>query len=168
MSTHSITILKDEDGDKCVKMYRHHDGYPSYHGVQLAAFLLGKDIETGQPIEHAWDEPGDLAALMVSEFKSKVPNEKISLFAFNVRYDCSYVYEVYARDAYYSDIKVSVFVDHGEHKEQKIFEGTPEELLRWALHHNEIAPYPAWVIHNAVNENATPEELDAWLETYLA
>ena len=44
MSTRSITVFEDEDGDDIVVMYKHYNGYPSRYGKELAEFLSGFSI----------------------------------------------------------------------------------------------------------------------------
>lgn len=63
MSTHSLTILNDEDGVEIVVMYVHHDGYPSGYGQWLADFLKDGSIDC-----HEMDE---VAAKVVANFADK-------------------------------------------------------------------------------------------------
>ncbi len=57
-----------------VNMYRHYDGYPEGHGLELAEFLKDIEIVTGIPLERnkmrfQANGSGCLAAQMVKHFK---------------------------------------------------------------------------------------------------
>lgn len=44
MSTRSLTVVIDENGEELGVMYRHCDGYPKGHGRDLEIFLKGRKI----------------------------------------------------------------------------------------------------------------------------
>ena len=52
MGTRSLTYIKDEYTDKnIICMYRQYDGYPSGHGLDLAAFLNNFRVVNGLSID---------------------------------------------------------------------------------------------------------------------
>lgn len=72
MGTRSNTVFFDGKS-KILNMYRHFDGYPSGHGLELALCLAGYEIvngygEANQTIANGM---GCLAAFVVSRFKKK-------------------------------------------------------------------------------------------------
>jgi hypothetical protein len=74
MSTPALTILRDGDNKDIAVLYRHWDGYPSGHGVELRDFLkstnitdgIGVDAEIGM-VANGWH---CLAAQIVAHFKT--------------------------------------------------------------------------------------------------
>jgi len=109
-----------------VNMYRHLDGYPEGHGVDLAEFLkdfkiingIGGDAELGT---HANGE-GCLAAQMIAHFKTEV----------------GYIYLYPVSDSGWEDYIYTVYPKSGEpcfisiydvRKERCIFVGTASKLI---------------------------------------
>jgi len=82
MGCHAITTIKDLDGQHLVSIFRHWDGNPSNHGMQIAEFLANRPIKSGQPPRHP--ETGypkmsngisDLAAQLIHHLKSDPHSE---------------------------------------------------------------------------------------------
>lgn len=73
MSTRSLTLVFDQNGQQILNMYRHCDGYPSGHGAELAKFLgrfiVGNGISS-QPLPFA-NGMRCLAAQIVAHFKDE-------------------------------------------------------------------------------------------------
>mgnify|MGYP003141508504 FL=1 len=117
-----------EHGDMAfVNMYRHYDGYPEGHGLDLAEFLkdmniingISGDVELGI---HA-NGSGCLAAQMVKHFKEDVGY--ISLYPTD-------------NDSGWEDYIYTIFPKEGEpvyiaiyrvYTKECIFVGTPQELI---------------------------------------
>jgi hypothetical protein len=57
MSTRSLTVIKNKDGDEICVLYRQMDGYLEGHGQDLALFLKNKVITNG----YGPNEPRDIA-----------------------------------------------------------------------------------------------------------
>lgn len=72
MGTRSLTIIYNEDNKRLVTMYRHYDGYPAGHGVDLTQFLNGMQLvnglSRGQTGKLA-NGMGCLAAQIIGHFK---------------------------------------------------------------------------------------------------
>ncbi len=74
MGTRSLTIIKDEDGQDIICLYRQFDGYPSGHGKELADFLKSGKLVNGLPLEpkmRMFNGMGCLAAQVVAHFKGE-------------------------------------------------------------------------------------------------
>ena len=139
MGTRSLTrIIPRQDGlsfneghkhveESHVNMYRHFDGYPEGHGLELAEFLkdikiingIGGDAELGT---HA-NGSGCLAAQMVKHFKDNVGY--IGLYPTNNDAgDEDYIYTIYPKSGEPCYISIwSVF------EERCIFVGTALKLI---------------------------------------
>ncbi len=138
MGTRSLTrIIPRQEGlsfneghehvkESYVNMYRHFDGYPEGHGLELAEFLkdfkiingIGGDAELGT---HANGE-GCLAAQMVKHFKQEVGY--INLYPTNDGGWEDYIYTIYPKagePCYISIYKV--------YDKKCIFVGTALELI---------------------------------------
>lgn len=76
MSTPCLTILRDGDNKDIAVLYRHWDGYPSGHGVQLRDFLKNIKLTDGIGGDPKMGEAANgwhcLAAQIVEHFKSEV------------------------------------------------------------------------------------------------
>lgn len=76
MATRSLTFLKNEEGKTILGLYRHMDGYPSGHGMDLVNFLEPITIVNGIGYNNnnakIANGSGCLAAQMVSHFKKDV------------------------------------------------------------------------------------------------
>ena len=139
MGTRSLTrVIKRQSGldfaeghkhpeKACVNMYRHYDGYPKGHGIELAEFLrdfrvvngLGSKGET--KIANGY---GCLAAQIVSHFKDG-PGQ-------------IYLYECNDDQGGWQDYTYTVYPKEGEPNwisiysnliKECIFVGTPEDLI---------------------------------------
>ena len=97
MSTRSLTRVRWESKSPAIVcMYRHCDGYPSGHGLDLATWLAGKVVGNGarngpnyfNGIEH-------LAARMVAYFSDLHPNSNIYLVVPAETRAEEYNYEIY-------------------------------------------------------------------------
>ena len=108
-----------------VQVYKHYDGYPSGHPVELAEFLKGFKILNGVP----YPEPdrvanglGCLAAQYVAAFKMKAGDLYVE--SPNTERDwIEYITYVWGTDN--KDIWMSIFNDEDE----CIFVGKPQELI---------------------------------------
>lgn len=72
MGTRSLTVVKDEDGNEILTLYRQFDGYLTGHGRDLAKFLKGFKICNGiadYKAKKMANGPGCLAAQIVAHFK---------------------------------------------------------------------------------------------------
>ena len=76
MSTPCLTILRDADNRDIAVMYRHYDGYPKGHGVELRDFLKNLIITTGIGTEARFGMAANgwncLAAQILAHFKTCV------------------------------------------------------------------------------------------------
>ena len=135
MSTSSLTrVIRRQEGlsfaeghlhgsKSMVNMYRHSDGYPEHHGIELATFL--------KEVEHNGMEC--LAASLVAEFKQEPKN--IYLYPITDDIDNTYVeyiYTIYVKPG--EDHYISIWARWGENpnavvKGEVIFIGTPQMLL---------------------------------------
>lgn len=72
MSTRSLTVFKDEEGQEIAVMYRQLDGYPKGHGKDLTEMLSGIKMVNGLSIDNPGkvaNGMGCLAAQIVAHFK---------------------------------------------------------------------------------------------------
>lgn len=96
MGNRSLTIVKDIKDREIGVMYRHNGGDPTAHGVELAAFLKDRIIETGL-LENTKTANGmdDLFAQLIYHFKKDSPVGNIYLEAAGTRkIGESYIYEI--------------------------------------------------------------------------
>ena len=139
MATRSLTrVIKRQEGlsfaeghkhpnKACVNMYRHYDGYPEVHGIELAEFLRDFRVVNGLGSK---DEAkiangyGCLAAFMVAHFKQDIAGQ-IYL------YECddkdsweNYIYTVWPKEGEPTWISI-----YDTSSEECIFVGTSEELI---------------------------------------
>ena len=139
MGTRSLTrIIPRQDGLSFAKghekgelayvnMYRHFDGYPSGHGVDLAEFLkdfkiingIGGDAELGT---HANGE-GCLAAQMVTHFKDRVGYIYLHPTTNEGGWE-DYIYTIYPKSG--EPCYISIY---NVYEEKCIFVGTALELI---------------------------------------
>ncbi len=88
MSTHSLTIVKDNLNNTLVSLYGQYDGYPNYHGKNLYKFLVDMFITNGLAVgankENIANGAGCLAAQLVSNFKT----EPGDFYLINENQDC--------------------------------------------------------------------------------
>ena len=139
MGTRSLTrVIKRQSGldfaeghkhpeKACVNMYRHYDGYPKVHGIELAEFLRDFRVVNGLGSK---DEAkiangyGCLAAFMVAHFKKE--SGQIYLYECNDDQDSwqDYTYTVYPKDGEPNWISI-----YSNLIKECIFVGTPEDLI---------------------------------------
>jgi len=111
-----------------VNMYRHYDGYPEGHGLDLAEFLKDIEIVNGVPLDakpgnHA-NGSGCLAAQMVKYFKDGTgyiylhPHDNESGWE-------DYIYTVYPKENEPCYIAI-----YEVYNKKCIFIGTPKQLLK--------------------------------------
>ena len=140
MATRSLTrVIKRQEGlsfaeghkhpnKACVNMYRHYDGYPEVHGIELAEFLRDFRVVNGLGSK---DEAkiangyGCLAAFMVAHFKQDIAGQ-IYL------YECddkdsweNYIYTVWPKEGEPTWISI-----YDTSSEECIFVGTSEDLIK--------------------------------------
>ena len=140
MGTRSLTrIIPRQDGlsfDKghtkidmaYVNMYRHLDGYPAGHGVDLAEFLKDIKLVNGIPLDkesgNQANGSGCLAAQMVKHFKKDIgyiylhPHDKDGGWE-------EYIYTVYPKEGEETFISIYKVYD-----KKCIFVGTSKQLLK--------------------------------------
>jgi hypothetical protein len=139
MGTSSLTIIKDENNCRVLGMYRHQDGYPSGHGVELALWLQSIEIVRGISASdemgiHA-DGIGCLAAQTVCHFADKLGSIRLvsqeeSSYQFpdsheEPLYDYVYVVEFHNDNDFptMEDCNVTAYED-----DTRMFRGTLEEF----------------------------------------
>jgi len=143
MGTRSLTrVIKRQSGldfaeghkhpeKACVNMYRHYDGYPKGHGIELAEFLRDFRVVNGLGSQNKWTEHpkiangyGCLAAFMVAHFKKA--SGQIYLYECNDDQDSwqDYTYTVYPKDGEPNWISI-----YSNLIKECIFVGTPEDLI---------------------------------------
>jgi hypothetical protein len=85
MSTRSTLIIKDEQGDIILQLFRHWDGYFSVAGRDIVEFIQGGKLVNGfnQDSEYGkvYNGMGDLACQLIAHFKRPMPlyNDKTTL-----------------------------------------------------------------------------------------
>jgi hypothetical protein len=77
MGTRSLTVIKDENDEEIVVMYRQMDGYLSGHGKELKEFLDGFYIVNGYTQEDSKSEKAAngmscLAGQLIAHFKKGI------------------------------------------------------------------------------------------------
>ena len=138
MGTRSLTrVIKRQSGldfaeghkhpeKACVNMYRHYDGYPKGHGIELAEFLrdfrvvngLGSDLP-----DKIANGMGCLAAQLIAYMKDGPGNVYVES-PDSKRSDLEYAYYVWVVEN--KDIWISIFDTFDE---KCIFVGKPEKLI---------------------------------------
>jgi len=135
MGTRSLTYIKSEydTDDNIICMYRQYDGYPSGHGLDLAAFLNNFKVVNGLSIDmpkKVANGMSCLAAQLVAELKDGPGN--IYLYPPNSE-DCGeeFIYEIYmdkALTAVNVDNIIIKCIDVWNGN-KLIFEGSPQEFI---------------------------------------
>ena len=140
MATRSLTrVIKRQEGlsfaeghkhpnKACVNMYRHYDGYPKGHGIELAEFLRDFRVVNGLGSK---DEAkiangyGCLAAFMVAHFKQDIAGQ-IYLHECDDNDDGweNYIYTVWPKEGEPTWISI-----YDTSSEECVFVGTSEELI---------------------------------------
>ena len=111
-----------------VNMYRHLDGYPEGHGLDLAEFLKDVELINGVPLakktRYMANGSGCLAAQMVKHFKEDIgyiylyPHDNESGWE-------DYIYTVYPKTGEETFISI-----YDMQQERCIFVGTPSKLIK--------------------------------------
>jgi hypothetical protein len=151
MGTRSLTIVRDEQGNEIVNMYRQFDGYPNGHGSELlerfASTRLTRGFSPDDTDNTAVANGMEcLAAQVVGHFKPQMTPGGIYLYPAGLR-DCGeeYIYELYSsKDPSTLNLKVtSTFGDivlydgtlsefdpkAGQEKMERIWEKSREETF---------------------------------------
>ena len=111
-----------------VNMYRHYDGYPEGHGLELAEFLKDIEIISGVPLERnrmrfQANGSGCLAAQMVKHFKDGPgyiylhPHDNESGWE-------DYIYTLFPKEG--EPVYIAIY---RVYTKECIFVGTPQELI---------------------------------------
>lgn len=116
MGTRCLTVIKDENDEEIVVMYRQMDGYPSGHGKDLKEFLDGFYIVNGitnKDNEKAANGMSCLAGQIIAHFKTGIGSFYIEK-AGSRDMDEEYIYTVYCdvnpvRQKDFLNIKVENF-----------------------------------------------------------
>jgi len=135
MGTRSLTYIKSEynTDENVICMYRQYDGYPSGHGLDLAAFLNNFRVVNGLRMDmpkKVANGMSCLAAQLVAELKDGPGN--IYLYPPNSK-DCGeeFIYEIYIEEALTAanvDNIIIKCIDVWDDN-KVIFEGSPQEFI---------------------------------------
>jgi len=121
MGTRSITVVRDDEGNKIIEMYKQYDGYPSGMGMELMNFLKGGVVVNGYSTSsdnvRQFNGMECLAAQLVAHFKEGVggiylhaPTPRHESMYYADRYGVDYVYfintdlSIECRDAHTGDL----------------------------------------------------------------
>lgn len=134
MGTRSLTYVYDERGTAIMCMYRQFDGYPTGHGLELANFLISKEIVNGYSLDQVQNAVqangmGCLAAQMVAHFKNGVGG--FYLYAPNLNQEVGQEYEYHVfRNVFKDKVKV---LENNKDGEKIIFSGSWQEFRDFCL-----------------------------------
>lgn len=144
MGTRSITVVSerwqaDQEYKPVATIYRHWDGYPEGHGVDLASFLDGLVLVNGigsdMPEKFA-NGPGSLAAQLVSFLQEQGHNPNLCEHGSVMGQE----YEYHVRCDYFGENAITVevldgpmtfFGMGGEECTNSVFKGTVAEYCAW-------------------------------------
>jgi hypothetical protein len=111
-----------------VNMYRHLDGYPEGHGLDLAEFLKDIELINGVPFakktRYMANGSGCLAAQMVKHFKDGVGDIYLHPHTDDLGWE-DYIYTVYPKENELCYISI-----YDVHNEKCIFVGQPKDLIK--------------------------------------
>ena len=111
-----------------VNMYRHLDGYPEGHGLDLAEFLKDIELINGVPLAKKTrcmaNGSGCLAAQMVKHFKDGVGDIYLHPHTDDLGWE-DYIYTVYPKENELCYISI-----YDVHNEKCIFVGQPKDLIK--------------------------------------
>jgi hypothetical protein len=112
-----------------VNMYRHLDGYPEGHGLDLAEFLKDVEMVNGIPLTNSKTKcmangSGCLAAQMVKHFKDEVGDIYLHPHNDDLGWE-DYIYTVYPKENELCYISI-----YDVHNEKCIFVGQPKDLIK--------------------------------------
>ena len=152
MSTPCLTILQDDHGQEIAVLYRHWDGYPMAHGMQLAKFLSGRRLVDGVPPAGSGSTrlvrvttpeipfaPGGgaiaagmtcLAAQIVAFFKEEVGRFYLHPAGFR---DFGEEYRYYVSGKLGEEPHVRITESHHGGEVVELFEGPACDAVRWLL-----------------------------------
>jgi hypothetical protein len=129
MGTRSLTIVRDEQGNEIVNMYRQFDGCPNGHGSELLERFANTRLTNGfSPTDTDTVANGMecLAAQVVGHFKSQMTPGGIYLYPAGLR-DCGeeYIYELYSSKG---ESTLNLKVTHTFGDGSVIYDGTLAEF----------------------------------------
>ena len=111
-----------------VNMYRHLDGYPEGHGLDLAEFLKDVELINGVPLvkktRYMANGSGCLAAQMVKHFKDGVGDIYLHPHTDDLGWE-DYIYTIYPKEN--EPCYISIY---DVHNEKCIFVGQPKDLIK--------------------------------------
>ena len=111
-----------------VNMYRHLDGYPEGHGLDLAEFLKDIKIVNGIPLNkelgNQANGSGCLAAQMIKHFKNDVGYIYLHPHTDDLGWE-DYIYTIYPKEN--EPCYISIY---DVHNEKCIFVGQPKDLIK--------------------------------------
>ncbi len=71
MGTRAMVIVKDENNNKIIEMYKQFDGYPEGLGVELQEYIASREMVNGlRSKSNAWNGINCFAASLVEHFKN--------------------------------------------------------------------------------------------------
>ena len=103
MGTRSITIVKDEDNNKIIEMYKQFDGYPEGLGQELADFINSGTMVNGLGNgRNVFNGISCFAAQLVNHFKEgpggiylhSPSSNSFNAKSYSEKYGVDYVYEI--------------------------------------------------------------------------
>ena len=109
-----------------VQIYKHYDGYPQGHPLELANWLIHKKIVNGIGVDTYGlaNGLGCLAAQYISAFKMGAGDLYVENPSENLHGDIEYITYVWGDDG--KDIWMSIF---DTYEKKCIFVGKPQELI---------------------------------------
>ena len=111
-----------------VNMYRHLDGYPAGHGLDLAEFLKDIKLVNGIPLDkesgNQANGSGCLAAQMVKHFKEEIGYIYLHPHTDDLGWE-DYIYTIYPKEN--EPCYISIY---DVHNEKCIFVGQPKDLIK--------------------------------------
>lgn len=132
MGTRCLTVIKDENDEEIVVMYRQLEGYPSGHGKDLKEFLDGFYIVNGYTVKDKESEKvangmSCLAAQLIAHFKTGIGD--FYLEKANTRdIDEAYIYTIYCNSESWNFAKPKYFLNIKVESENVIYDGPVSEF----------------------------------------
>ena len=127
MGTRSLTIIKNEDSEEIVVMYKQYDGYPDGHGKELTDFLSNKLIVNGFSSDDvlAFNGMACLAASVVAHFKDGIGD--IYLYPAKTR-DCGEEYTYFVTGKIGEEANIEVI---DTYEGNSLFNGKASDYENW-------------------------------------